>query len=171
MVGAAAWYLQRQRGDAAIGIAPVEPAPPPRPQPRPAPRPAPEPVADVALKAEPPIEPAPEPVLPIVSPEIVEVGDLEQAGEPEVHTAPPPRKKAAARKKAAPKKKAAPAKKVAVWVDPDGSTCPTSHPVKAKLSSKLFHLPGMLAYTRTKPDRCYRDEDAAVADGLTKAKR
>jgi hypothetical protein len=43
--------------------------------------------------------------------------------------------------------------------------------VKAKLSSRLFHLPGMFAYNRTKPDRCYSDEEAATADGLTKAKR
>jgi hypothetical protein len=43
--------------------------------------------------------------------------------------------------------------------------------VKAKLSSRLFHLPGMFAYARTRPDRCYRDEAAAVADGLTRAKR
>jgi hypothetical protein len=43
--------------------------------------------------------------------------------------------------------------------------------VKGKLSSFLYHLPGMAAYTRTKPDRCYRDERAALADGLLKAKR
>jgi hypothetical protein len=49
--------------------------------------------------------------------------------------------------------------------------CPQTHPVKAKLSSKLFHLPGMFAYDRTKADRCYRDETAAAADGLTRAKR
>ena len=29
--------------------------------------------------------------------------------------------------------------------------------MKAKLASKIFHLPGMLNYDRTKPDRCYRD--------------
>jgi micrococcal nuclease len=60
----------------------------------------------------------------------------------------------------------------AAWVVPEpGGLCPTTHPVKAKLSSKLFHLPGMFAYTRTNPDRCYRDEAAAEADGLRKAKR
>jgi hypothetical protein len=57
------------------------------------------------------------------------------------------------------------------WVEPVGNTCPPSHPVKAKLSSRLFHLPGMFAYERTRPDRCYRDEDAAAADGLRRAKR
>ena len=70
--------------------------------------------------------------------------------------------------------KAAPAKKkplVAKWVEPKGDVCPTSHPVKAKLSSKIFHLPGMLNYERTKPDRCYQDAPAAEADGLRPAKR
>jgi micrococcal nuclease len=58
-----------------------------------------------------------------------------------------------------------------LWVEPSGDVCPTTHPVKAKLSSKIFHLPGMLNYDRTKPDRCYRDGDAAEADGLRPAKR
>lgn len=62
----------------------------------------------------------------------------------------------------------APAK---AWVDPDGSVCPTSHPVKAKLSSKIFHLPGMTNYERTRPDRCYADQASAEADGLRAAKR
>jgi hypothetical protein len=35
----------------------------------------------------------------------------------------------------------------------------------------IYHLPGMLAYDRTQPDRCYRDAPAAEADGLRKAKR
>ena len=68
----------------------------------------------------------------------------------------------------------APAKKkplVAAWVEPTGDVCPTSHPVKAKLSSKIFHLPGMLNYDRTKPDRCYKDAPAAEGDGLRAAKR
>ena len=43
--------------------------------------------------------------------------------------------------------------------------------MKAKLSSRLFHLPGMFAYDRTRPDRCYADAEAAEADGLHKAKR
>lgn len=57
------------------------------------------------------------------------------------------------------------------WVEPTGDVCPTSHPVKAKLSSKIFHLPGMLNYDRTRPDRCYRDGGSAEADGLRPAKR
>jgi hypothetical protein len=58
------------------------------------------------------------------------------------------------------------------WVEPvSPDVCPSSHPIKVKLSSKLFHLPGMLAYTRTKPDRCYGTEESAVEDGFTRAKR
>jgi len=82
-------------------------------------------------------------------------------------------KKAAARKptaKKAPAKKAASAR-TAAWVEPVGGVCPTTHPVKAKLRSAIFHLPGMAAYARTSPDRCYRDEDAATDDGLRKAAR
>jgi hypothetical protein len=43
--------------------------------------------------------------------------------------------------------------------------------VKAKLASKIFHLPGMANYERTNPDRCYLDPGAAEADGLRPAKR
>jgi hypothetical protein len=57
------------------------------------------------------------------------------------------------------------------WIEPMGIDCPTSHPVKAKLSSMLYHLPGMAAYKRTRPDRCYRDAESAEADGFTRAKR
>lgn len=58
------------------------------------------------------------------------------------------------------------------WSAPeaDGS-CPDGFPVKAKLSSQIFHVPGGLSYERTRPDRCYRDEAAAEADGLRRAKR
>ncbi|MBV8961041.1 MAG: hypothetical protein JO367_04045 [Actinobacteria bacterium] len=58
------------------------------------------------------------------------------------------------------------------WVAPiDGGACPVSHPIKGKLSSKIFHLPGMFAYDRTNADRCYATEAAAEADGLHRAKR
>ena len=57
------------------------------------------------------------------------------------------------------------------WVEPLGKDTPTSHPVKAKLSSMLYHLPGMAFYDRTRPDRCYVDEAAAEADGFIRAKR
>ena len=87
--------------------------------------------------------------------------------EPDPEAPPAPRAPA---KKKAPAKKAA-AKAGAAWVEPAGDVCPTSHPVKAKLSSKIFHLPGMLNYDRTRPDRCYRDGGSAEADGLRPAKR
>ncbi len=58
------------------------------------------------------------------------------------------------------------------WVAPaeDGS-CPTSHPLKAKESSKIVHQPGGLSYDRTRPDRCYVDLTAAESDGYRPAKR
>jgi hypothetical protein len=53
---------------------------------------------------------------------------------------------------------------------PDG-TCDQSYPVKVKMRSMLFHLPGMIAYDRTMADRCYRSAADAEADGFTRAKR
>ena len=57
------------------------------------------------------------------------------------------------------------------WVDADDGSCPTSHPVKAKLSSGIYHVPGGLNYERTKADRCYASPDAAEGDGLRASKR
>jgi len=57
------------------------------------------------------------------------------------------------------------------WVEATGGACPTSHPVKAKAGSEIFHLPGGASYDRTKADRCYLDAAAAQADGLRAAKR
>ena len=59
----------------------------------------------------------------------------------------------------------------AAWIEPNGDTCPATHPVKAKLSSKIFHVPGGQSYDRTRPDRCYRDPAAAESDGLRQAAR
>lgn len=58
------------------------------------------------------------------------------------------------------------------YVEPtaDGE-CPAGYPIKAKLSSKIFHSPGQLNYDRTTPDRCYVDAAAAEADGMRAAKR
>ena len=60
----------------------------------------------------------------------------------------------------------------AAFVDPaaDGA-CPLTHPVKAKLASGIYHLPGGGNYERTKPDRCYASAEAAEEDGLRPAKR
>jgi hypothetical protein len=60
---------------------------------------------------------------------------------------------------------------VSAWVQPEEGACPITHPVKAKVSSKIFHEPGMTAYDRTSPDRCYRDATTAEADGFRRAKR
>jgi hypothetical protein len=57
------------------------------------------------------------------------------------------------------------------WVFPVDGGCPPTHPIKAKLRSGLYHLPGMAAYSRTIPDRCYAHEVDAEADGLRRAKR
>ncbi len=57
------------------------------------------------------------------------------------------------------------------YVEPTGGVCPSTHPVKAKLASKIFHVPGGQMYERTRPDRCYRDAAAAEADGLRQSQR
>jgi hypothetical protein len=57
------------------------------------------------------------------------------------------------------------------WVDPIDGECPVSHPVKAKLTSGIYHLPGGGNYDRTRAERCYVDADAATADGLRAPKR
>ncbi|MEW6472547.1 MAG: hypothetical protein AB1679_09760 [Actinomycetota bacterium] len=53
-----------------------------------------------------------------------------------------------------------------LWVPANDGVCPPSHPIKAKLSSKIFHTPASRNYSRTKADRCYPDEASAQADGL-----
>jgi hypothetical protein len=51
----------------------------------------------------------------------------------------------------------------------DGS-CPVSHPIKGKLTSGIYHVPGGTNYDRTHADRCYLDDDAALRDGLRRSK-
>ena len=53
-----------------------------------------------------------------------------------------------------------------LWVPANDGVCPQSHPVKAKLASKIFHTPSSRNYSRTKADLCYPDETSAQADGL-----
>ena len=57
------------------------------------------------------------------------------------------------------------------WVEPDGGACPATHPVKAKLASGIFHVPGGANYDRTNADRCYLSVEAAESDGLRPSKR
>ena len=57
------------------------------------------------------------------------------------------------------------------WVDAaESGACPAHHPVKAKLASGIFHVPGGANYTRTQADRCYLSAEAAEADGLRPSK-
>ena len=59
----------------------------------------------------------------------------------------------------------------ATWRDPDEDACPEGFPVKVKVRSGIFHVPGSPTYERTKPDRCYPDADTAIADGYRAPKR
>jgi hypothetical protein len=58
----------------------------------------------------------------------------------------------------------------APWVEAVDGACPLTHPVKVKVSSGIYHLPGSRFYTRTRPERCYVDAAAAEADGYRAAK-
>ena len=58
-----------------------------------------------------------------------------------------------------------------LWVAANEGVCPQTHPVKAKLSSKIFHTPTGRNYKSTKADRCYPDEASAQADGLRPPQR
>ena len=127
------------------------------------PPPAPDPVLDVIPEPEPEPEPAPEPPHEVEAP----VKKVAAKKLPAAKKA-APAKKAPAAKKAQKKAAAAP---LPGFVEPEGGVCPPTHPVKAKLASRLFHLPGMFAYDRTRADRCYLDAPTAVADGFTQAKR
>jgi hypothetical protein len=56
------------------------------------------------------------------------------------------------------------------WVEAVDGACPVSHPVKVKVGSGIYHLPGGRFYERTRPERCYADAAAAEADGYRAAK-
>ena len=149
---------------------PTEAAAPPEPEAEPEPEPEPEaaPAPSAAVTAE--AEPAPPAPPPPPAPRSA-------ASKDDFNLAPdrPARPGAASRetaKRAAVKRTSSKTSVAArAWVEPSGSTCPPSHPIKAKKPSFLYHLPGMAAYERTKPDRCYRDERSARGDGFLKAKR
>ena len=57
------------------------------------------------------------------------------------------------------------------WIAPIDGTCPATHPVKGNANSGIFHVPGGRFYDTTVPERCYRDESAAEADGMRASKR
>ena len=52
----------------------------------------------------------------------------------------------------------------------DDGSCPVDYPIKGKLTSGIYHPPGGANYERTHADRCYRDDDAALRDGLRRSK-
>ena len=56
------------------------------------------------------------------------------------------------------------------WTAPCDGRCPETHPIKAKSSSGIYHRPGGRSYDRTAPDRCYRLESDAEADGFRAAR-
>ena len=60
---------------------------------------------------------------------------------------------------------------LAPWVDPVDAGCPLTHPVKGNASSRIYHVPGSRFYDMTIPERCYRDPEAAEADGMRAPRR
>jgi hypothetical protein len=58
----------------------------------------------------------------------------------------------------------------APWAAPVDGSCPDGYPVKAKESSRIYHVPGGRFYERTVPDRCYADPDSAEIDGYRASK-
>ena len=58
------------------------------------------------------------------------------------------------------------------WIAPgDDGSAPDSHPVKAKVGSRVYRTPEMATYDSTRPDRCYPTAEDAEADGFHRAKR
>lgn len=70
-----------------------------------------------------------------------------------------------------PAPRSGPVKFAPAGVEPVDGACPSGYPIKAKSSSKIFHVPGGSSYERTVPDRCYANESDAEADGYRKAQR
>jgi hypothetical protein len=131
-------------------------------------RKAPDPWADSWVSTGPPggTRPSPAPVATAPKPVQAEEAGAEK-GEP-AKAAPSravkPTRTGPARKSPTGKAEDPPGERL--WVPANDGVCPQSHPVKAKLSSKIFHTPASRNYSRTKADRCYPDETSAQADGL-----
>jgi len=92
-----------------------------------------------------------------------------EAGKPVPSRAAKQTRKGPARKSPTGKAEGPPGERL--WVPANEGVCPPTHPVKAKLSSKIFHTPTGRNYKSTKADRCYPDEASAQADGLRPAQR
>jgi hypothetical protein len=141
-------------------------------------RKAPDPWADSWVSTGPPggTRPLAAPVPATPKPPAPATADAAVATPPPASPQPPaparatkPTRKGPARKSPTGKAEDPPGKRV--WVPAKDGVCPQSHPVKAKLSSKIFHMPGGRNYKSTKADRCYPDEASAQADGLRPALR
>jgi hypothetical protein len=110
-------------------------------------------------------EPAPRPIAPAAEPMV----ETEPDPEPKQNTDPEPDTEPETETVVATE----PATTEGVdWVVAEaGEAGPDSHSVKAKMKSGIYHLPGMLNYDRTVPDRWYTSAESAEADGLRRAKR
>jgi hypothetical protein len=56
------------------------------------------------------------------------------------------------------------------WVAAVDGACPSGYPIKAKVNSGIYHVPGGRSYDRTMPERCYATTADAEADGYRAAK-
>ena len=51
-----------------------------------------------------------------------------------------------------------------------GADCPSDHPIKGNLPSRIYHLPDQSTYERTEPEICFASEDAARLAGFRKSR-
>jgi hypothetical protein len=147
----------------APGATRPSPAPVPAAPPKP---PAPAGTATAEVAVPPPAAPSPP------APAAAETGSTTEGEQPAAKAAPgraKPSRTGPARKSPTGKAEEPPGERL--WVQANDGVCPQTHPVKAKLSSKIFHTPGSRNYSRTQADRCYPDEASAQADGLRPALR
>lgn len=112
---------------------------------------------------------APKPAAPAATAESTEGGAEEPAPKATASRPSKSTRKGPARKSPTGKAEEPPGERL--WVAANDGVCPQSHPIKAKLSSKIFHNPSSRNYSRTKADRCYPDEASAQGDGLRPAQR
>jgi hypothetical protein len=136
-------------------------------------RKGPDPWADSWVSTGPPggTRPSPAPVAATPKPAQAEEGDAGKSGAAKPDSGKPAPSRAAKPTRTGPARKSPTGKAEdppgeRLWVPADDGVCPQSHPVKAKLASKIFHTPSSRNYSRTKADRCYPDETSAQADGL-----
>ena len=165
------WVSTGPPGGTTPSAAPVGAGPVPAASPKP---PAPATVATPPAASPKPPAPAPgDPPTPAATPKppAPAPDDLPPPGAPPpaANRAARPTRKGPARKSPTGKASEPPGERL--WVPANDGVCPATHPVKAKLSSKIFHTPGSRNYSRTKADRCYPDEASAQADGLRPALR